>query len=283
MAARSGAPAHAKTITELLTNQFFKADGKPTETPPDVLFWALKAAENLLAASDPCALGTPNAARHTVQDEDLVPLVRALNDIVLKNPPGWPRRRRRSTPTAASRRPAGRPRPRHAEARRRRPPPRRSQTEPERPRRPSRSTSSGTSAGRRSGPWASCGSTLVAEGTPTRSGPAFTLAQVAVSDVSLNPPPSVTEVGEAVIGLCKIHPSPNLNVDALLLVIAYGTGRFFALKAEEARGQDAAVEGVRGAAWTTPSRCSRRTPRPTRGSARSASRSANWPASSPAT
>ncbi|HVK17182.1 MAG TPA: hypothetical protein VM533_09555, partial [Fimbriiglobus sp.] len=88
MAARTGSPSHAKTITALLTNQFFKQNDKPAETPPDVLFWALKAAENLLSAPDPSALGTPNPARHTIKDEELVPLVKALNDLVLNNPKG---------------------------------------------------------------------------------------------------------------------------------------------------------------------------------------------------
>ena len=36
--------------------------------------------------------------------------------------------------------------------------------------------------------------------------PAFTLAQIAVSDPAISPPPTETEIAEAVIGLCNMTP-----------------------------------------------------------------------------
>jgi hypothetical protein len=230
VAARSGAPSLAGTTTALLTNQFFKGkDGKPAETPPDVLYWALKAAENLLAAPNPLVLGTPNPARHTLKDEALVPLVQALNELVLHNPKGLAEKAGILKPELAVKPP---------------PPP----TTPGAPAAPAPGAKLDTAP---KGLTTEQVSLLqffrrqairalgkvrfdtVAEGTPNQIRCGFTLAKVAVSDASLDPPPNVTEVGEAVIGLCGIHPSSNLDVDALLHVIAYGTGRFFTLKAEQ--------------------------------------------------
>jgi hypothetical protein len=230
-AARTGAPAHAKTITALLTNQFFKANGKPAETPPDVLLWALKAAENLLSAPDPSALGTPNAARHTLKDEDLVPLVRALNDIVLTNPKGLAEKAATLKPELAVKPPPAPGAPPAATDPAAPAPASTLQTEP------AALTAEQVELIRyfRRQAIRALGKVrfdTVAEGTPNQLRPAFTLAKVAVSDISLNPPPNVAEVGEATMGLCNVHPSSNLNVDALLHVIAYGTGRFFTLKAE---------------------------------------------------
>jgi hypothetical protein len=231
MAARTGAPTLAKTITALLTNQFFQANGKPAETPPEVLLWAIKAAGSLLAAPDPSALGTPNAARHTLKDVALVPLVRALNDIVLKNPPGLAEKAATLKPVLGAKPPPTPGAPAAAADPGAPAPASTLQTEP------AALTAEQVELIRyfRRQAIRALGEVrfdTVAEGTPNQLRPAFTLAKVAVSDVSLNPPPNVAEVGEAVIGLSNVHPSSNLNVDALLHVIAYGTGRFFTLKAE---------------------------------------------------
>jgi hypothetical protein len=232
LAARTGAPAHAKTITALLTNQFFKGkDGKPSETPPDVLYWSLKAAENLLAAPNPSALGTPNPARHTVKDDDLVPLVRALNDIVLNNPKGLAEKAARLKPEITVKPPPtpGAPKGDATLETSANPPP---------PAVDPKALTAEQAAliryFRRQAvrALAELRFDTIAEGTPNEVRPGFTLAKVAALDASLNPPPTAAEVGEAVIGLCGINPSSNLNVDALLHLIAYGTGTFFTPKAE---------------------------------------------------
>jgi hypothetical protein len=232
LAARTGSPAHAKTVTALLTNQLFKGKvGKPAETPPDVLYWALKAAENLLSAPDPLALGTPNPARHTIKDADLVPLVQALNDIVLKNPKGLAEKAAELKPQVAVK-----------------PPPTPGAPKGEAtletgngPKPPAVDPNALTAEQvalvrffRRQAvrALAELRFDTVAEGTPNELRPGFTLAKVAASDASLNPPPTAAEVGEAVIGLCRVNPSFNLDPDALLHLIAYGTGSFFTPKAE---------------------------------------------------
>jgi hypothetical protein len=233
LAAKSGAPAHGKTITALLTNQFFKTkDGKPMETPPEVLYWAMKAAEYLLAAPDPTGLSTTNPARHTLKNEELVPLVQALNNLVLNNPQVADKAAVLN-PDLAVKPPA--------------PPPSTAPgaTPPEaQPKEPS-------APGGKLDPKALTPEQLGlvryyrrqairalakvrfdavgGDGTPeVRCG--YTLVKVAVNDASINPAPAVAEVGEAVIGLCGINPSSNLNVDFLLNVAAYGTDLFFSQK-----------------------------------------------------
>lgn len=234
LAARTGAPAHAKTITALLTNQLFKGtDGKPAETPPDVLYWALKAAENLLSAPDPSALGTPNPARHTIKDPELVPLVRALSDIVLNNPKGLAEKAATLKPQVAVKSPPTPGAPKGEAA---------LETGTDPKPQPAADPNALTAEQvellrffRRQAvrALAELRFDALAEGTADELRPGFTLAKVAVSDASLNPPPSAAEVGEAVIGLCRVNPSSNLNVDALLHLIGYGTGSFFTPKAEK--------------------------------------------------
>lgn len=70
--AKSGAKAHAPTILKLLD---------PKNTRPEMLFYAIRAAENLLAAYEPFSAGTATYYRHTVDDPTLFDLVRALEEI----------------------------------------------------------------------------------------------------------------------------------------------------------------------------------------------------------
>ena len=76
-AARSGAPAHAKTITALLNDP---------KTPPEVLLYAYKAAEGFLGAYDPYAVGRVDANRHCAKEDDLIPLIKALESQVIPGP-----------------------------------------------------------------------------------------------------------------------------------------------------------------------------------------------------
>jgi hypothetical protein len=63
--------------------------------------------------------------------------------------------------------------------------------------------------------------------------PGYTLAKVAVADVSISPAPHHTEIAEAVIGLCGINPSPPLHIDEMAFVIAYGVAQFVRAKGPE--------------------------------------------------
>jgi len=87
-ASRSGAPALGKTITAMLTHTYFKdAAGKPLKTPPEVFYYALVAAENLLAAYDVTAINSNFVTRHALPEAELVLLLQTLETMVLKGPP----------------------------------------------------------------------------------------------------------------------------------------------------------------------------------------------------
>lgn len=76
LAARSGAPAHAAHITQLIADP---------ETRPEVLVYALKAAEGLLAAHDPRigSVGTSlDYGKHTIPTADLVKLIQAIETVI---------------------------------------------------------------------------------------------------------------------------------------------------------------------------------------------------------
>src|SRR5262249_42969035 len=71
-ACRSGATAHYPTVLGLLTN--------PT-TPPEVKYYALQAAGNLLAAYD---VNNYPPRAHTAKPKEVAPLIAALQDAILK-------------------------------------------------------------------------------------------------------------------------------------------------------------------------------------------------------
>jgi len=78
LVARSGAPAHAKMITELIANP---------DTPPELLTYALQAARNLLEAYDPRLAGGLNFGNHTIKDAELVKLIQALEAVINRQKP----------------------------------------------------------------------------------------------------------------------------------------------------------------------------------------------------
>ena len=61
--------------------------------------------------------------------------------------------------------------------------------------------------------------------------PIHTLARVAIGDPTISPPFSRKEVAEAVIGLARVTPGANLNLDELAYAISYGTRVVFAARA----------------------------------------------------
>jgi hypothetical protein len=88
IAAETGAPALGESVLALLTNTYFKDKaGKPLETPPEVLYYALNAAANFLDARDLKALKTQFVNRHNLPDAKLVQLVKVLEAMVTDGPP----------------------------------------------------------------------------------------------------------------------------------------------------------------------------------------------------
>jgi hypothetical protein len=73
VACKSGAKAHAKTVTDLLTNK---------KWPLYIKYHALKAAENLLAAGDVMELQGPNPWKHSIPDADVAAIVNAIEAII---------------------------------------------------------------------------------------------------------------------------------------------------------------------------------------------------------
>jgi hypothetical protein len=155
-ACRSGAHAHYPTVIGLLTNP---------ATRPEVKYYALQAAGNLLAAYDVNEYGK---RAHSNKPKEVAPLIAALQDAILKPETILP------TPGGAV-------------------PPDQLQVRAFFRRHAVRALAQARFA-----------EFKVPEG-PTLY-PAFTLAQVAVSDPALVPAPNDAEVAEAVIGICNMTP-----------------------------------------------------------------------------
>lgn len=214
MVSRSGAPAHAKTILALLTNKFYKVGDKFVDTPPELLYYALKAAESLFAAYDAVGHLVPtNPARHSIPDTELEPLIKAIEPMILNGPP--------VAHLAAETDPDKAFRPGSVEVEKKDSPaagPAKGILKPE-----SKSLSQDqidlVRFYRRQAVRALA---RVRYDMVRDARPALTLVKVAVADVSLSPPPSTGEVAEALLGLLGIHPTNALNLDEWEYVIAYG-------------------------------------------------------------
>jgi hypothetical protein len=213
-AARSGAPAHARTIIELLTNKFYKAGDKFVETPPELVYYALRAAEGLLAAYDPVAHFSPNPAMHSLKDNDLAALIKVLDGIIV-NGPQVADKAAESNPDQLFK-PGVVPKDDPDEKK----PGETAKLDP-------KSLNADQEAlvkfFRRQAVRALA---RVRFDMVLDTRPAFTLARVAVSDDSIRPAPSPHEIGDAVIGLVGIHPTHALNVDEWAVDIAAGTTNF---------------------------------------------------------
>ena len=214
MVARSGAPAHAKTILALLTNKFYKVGDKYVETPPELLYYALKAAENLLAAYDAVAHLTPtNPARHSIPDADLEALIKAIEPMILSGPP--------VAHLAAEADPDKAFKPGSVAPEKGEQPVATPGTGPVKPE-AAALTAEQTDLIRFFRRQAVRALARVRYDTVRDARPALTLTKVAVSDVSIVPAPNAGEVAEAVLGLLGMNPTPTLNTDEWAFVIALG-------------------------------------------------------------
>jgi len=229
-AAKSGAPAFGKTIQAMLTNTYFKdkpaADktAKPVETPPEVLYYALRAADNLLAAYDPTVRVGQFATRHSLPDAELVALVKVLEEMVVKGPPVAGKAAAAAIDTFGQ--PIALPTP-AGEAKD-------GDAKPDAPKvEASKGLTQEQAAVVRYYRRAAIRAlakvrfdTVGSKGGPGgEARPAFTLAKVAVSDTTLSLPTTPADAAEAVIGLAGMAPVTtvtSLNVDAWSAAMAAG-------------------------------------------------------------
>lgn len=195
--ARSGAPAHAKTITDLL---------KDPKTPPEVLLHAYRAAEALLSAYDPNAAAVKNPLRHSIPVPALVDLLTALDAHILVGPPVADRV---ALPVPVPKVPGEVP-----------PAPVGGRLDnktltPEQVEvvRYFRRQAVRAMAKCRVDVLANVGGQIAVR-------PAYTLAKVAVNDSSLYPEVTAAETVDAVVGLCEMPPGPTLNIDEVAFAIA---------------------------------------------------------------
>ena len=244
-AAKSGAPAFGKSVTAMLTNTYFKdkpatdKSAKPIPTPPEVFYYALRAAENLLAAHDPTvAQGGQFANRHSLPDAELVPLVKLLEEMVVKGPPVADKAA--AATVDASGRPIVLAAPTgEADA------PKADATKADATKGLTPEQAAVVRYYRRAAIRALAKvrfDTVGGKGGPGgETRPAFTLAKVAVSDSTLSLPSSPGDAAEAVIGLAGMAPvtaNTTLNLDAwssamAVGMAAYATPRIAATAADE--------------------------------------------------
>ncbi len=205
--AATGAPAHAKTLTDLL---------KDKSTPPEVLLHTYKAVEAFLSAYDPNAAGGRNWFRHTVQGQELYDLIKALEAHVIDGPPIADKVAISPPPvTKTGEQPPT-------------PPAGRLDNKSLTPEQVEVVRYFRKAAVRA---LARCRN----DALPNNAGkvdlrPALTLAKVAVNDASLYPDVSPAEVAEAVIGLCELPPGQNLRIDEVATAIATGIATLGRLK-----------------------------------------------------
>jgi len=211
-AAESGAPAHWITVHKMLTDP---------KTAPEVLYYAIRAAEALLSSYEPSRAGWIGA--NAFADEKIVvEIVRALENIVLKGPPVLDKvyisGDGESTLTTA---------PKMAEP---------GKLAPEQ---------IGVLQMYRYHALKALGRLKleVVGGKAEEARPAFTLARVAVSDPAIQPAPSTKEIGEAVVGLANIVPVKQIYADEAAYALAMGLRTFAYPKSVNADDNTVAWKG----------------------------------------
>lgn len=222
LVSESGAPVHAKLITELLTDP---------STPPEVLYHTYVAAGNLLAAADPYAVRTTTPRRHSVPLKELIPLIQALEKHII---PGPPVADKVALVSQKPKLPVEKDENGDEEA----------EAEPKQPDGPGRLEAETLAPEqvaviqyfRRAAVRALANvryDMLGGEDGLPQVRPALVLARVAMNDVAVNPPPTSTEQAEAVIGLCRVNLSPVTDVEVLCQAIGYGVISFARLKNDD--------------------------------------------------
>lgn len=202
-AAESAAPAVGRGLTALLAGRVFKDEKKaPAPTPPDVLYYALRATEAFLDKYDITKPGTTD-----LSNDELGELVGLLIQFVEKGPPILDQVS--ASGAFASDQPAARD---------------------------AAQATARAAAVRfyRLQAIRALGKAR-ADGYPTKTTtlrPMYTLAKVALGDPTVQPPPSVKEVGEAALGLMNMTVGQEVNADALAYTVAAGATAHFRPRAD---------------------------------------------------
>ncbi len=202
VACESGAPALWPTVITLIKNP---------DTPPELLYYALKAAEGLLGGFDVSRLSRL-AALPEDADKLLFDMVRALEEVVLKGPKIADKV--------------------HVES----------------GSQPVLSTDPNAKVDRLLPEQIAVvqmyrlqairalarlrNDSIGGKAKPTYEvRPLFTLARVAVGDPSITPALNKKEIAEAVLGLVRVTPSANVNLDELAYAVSYGLRVVYSTKA----------------------------------------------------
>jgi len=215
IAAETGAPAHWITVHKMLLDP---------KTPPEVLIYAIRAAESLLASYDPNRAAWIGA--NAFADEKIVvEIVNALEAIILKGPPILDKVYIAGDGEAAL------------------------TTDPKKPvPAPGKLTPEqiGVTQMYRYHALKALGrlNLEIVGGKAVDARPAFTFARVAIGDPAIQPPPSTKEIGEAVIGMANIVPGKQIHTDELLYSMAMGLRNFAYPKTANADDNTVAWKGT---------------------------------------
>lgn len=241
LAAQSGAPAHFPTILGLLNNP---------ETEPEVLIFAIKAAEGLIAAYNPILRDEPKYMIHMIKDAEMVQLVEVLESIIVRKKPYG---RQPAAPAPPSVPPPAPPAPAPkaaapAAAAPAAPPakaPAPKSADPKMPLPVGQLQSDTVTAEQqaviryfRRAAIRALAQVRYPKFTDAQTGktvyPLITLAKIAVGDASITTAPGNDEIAYATVGLCNLHDYKDVNVNALCDCIAQGVTNFAGKRAGNA-------------------------------------------------
>jgi hypothetical protein len=217
VACESGAPALWPTVITLINNP---------ETPPELLYYALKAAEGLLGGFDVSRLSRL-AAQPEDADKLLFDMVRALEEVVIKGPKIANKVyiENGSQPTLSTD-----------------PNTKAEQLFPEQIAAVQMYRLQAIRALARFR-----NDTIGGKAKPAYEvRPIFTLARVVVGDPSITPALNKKEVAEAVLGLIRVNPSANINLDELAYAVSYGLRVVYSTKAANSDDTSLPWKGLSG-------------------------------------
>jgi hypothetical protein len=265
IAAKSGAPTHFDTIYNLVNDP---------DCRPEILIYAIQAAENLFAAYDPLKRDTNSSFVHTIKDPEALKLAQALEAIVFRTRPyGPPPKQPGRTPAKTAAPPAAGKAapPSNIKSDTKVDPKGKLKVEDkDGPKRIASEKASTPTAGQMEADILAADQVRTVHyfrraairalaqirfpqfsdaNTQQTARPLLTLAKVAVGDPSLGMQPTNDEVAYAVLGLCNMYRVNELNNDVLCDVIAQGVVNFAMKKA--ANKDDKSIQWKRYSALLT--------------------------------